>query len=276
MKSLKELVIEAVSRPDVSLPVLDPVARELQVLMGDPEAPSDAVEAVVGRDPALALQVLRFANSSMYAGLSSLATLRQALMRLGTHQVMRLSFAAAQSGLYKASDPRCKRRMSGLWDAAWASSRGCAWMMEAIGRKDLADEAFMAGLLHDAGKLVILRSLDELISAKEGPLAISGDLIDDVVETLHGQCGRDLMAHWNLPECYQRIAAEHHAPAREDDVLMLCVRLMDQQCQRIGIGCHPDPEQIPAASEEAGMLGLGEVQLADLEITLEDELPAAA
>ena len=46
----------------------------------------------------LALQVLRFANSSMYAGLSSLATLRQALMRLGTHQVMRLSFAAAQSG----------------------------------------------------------------------------------------------------------------------------------------------------------------------------------
>jgi hypothetical protein len=69
------------------------------------------------------------------------------------------------------------------------------------------------------------------------------------------------------------IGRDHHLPqCNTGNVLMVAVRLIDQVCRKMGIGCNAEPDLMPAASEEASALMMTDVALADLEVTLEDKL----
>ena len=117
-RNLKSMIAEALNKPGVQLPVFNPVALELQEIMKDEDSSAGKIESTIMRDPALALQVLRLANSAVYAGLAEINTLKQALMRVGTKQVLRLATAAAQQSLYRSTDPRCQKQMENLWASA--------------------------------------------------------------------------------------------------------------------------------------------------------------
>ena len=272
-KSLKDHIAEAIQKPGIQLPVFNPVALELQQIMQDQNSSNASIEATLQRDTALSVQVLRMANSSLYAGLSEITTLKQALMRVGSKQIMRLAMAAAQLGLYRSSNPMCRRYMEEMWRAASASAAGAAWLAQKSGHGALSEQAFLAGLLHDVGKLAILRVIEELAGTPPKGKPIPDNVITEVLEALHCEYGHDLMRRWNLPEQYCVVGRDHHA--RECDtgnVLLVTVRLADQICRKLGVGCERDPELMPAASEEATALRIGEVQLADLEVTIEDQV----
>lgn len=276
-KNLKSLITEAINKPGMQLPVFNPVALELQQLMSDQDASIQSMEATIMRDPALVMQVLRMANSAIYAGLAEIGTLKQALMRVGSKQVLRLAMAAAQFSLYHSNDPRCNAHMQSLWSGAWASAKGAAWIAERSGHGAISEQAFLAGLLHDAGKLVILRAIEEISSSKISSAVLSDHLIEEMLDSLHCEYGYALMKHWHLPEVYCITGRDHHIPQLDaGNALLVIVRLMDQIRSKLGIGCAQDPEILPAASEEAIILRLNEVQLADLEITLEDQLELQA
>jgi HD-like signal output (HDOD) protein len=276
-RNLKNLITEAINKPGMQLPVFNPVALELQQLMSNDNASMQTMESTIMRDPALVMQVLRMANSAVYSGLAEIGTLKQALMRVGSQQVLRLAMAAAQFSLYRSNDPRCNAHMQSLWKAAWASAKGAAWIAERSGHGAISEQAFLAGLLHDAGKLVILRAIEEISTAKLPGLALSDHLIEEMLDSLHCEYGYALMNHWHLPEIYCVVGRDHHLPQLDaSNTLLVVVRLMDQVRTRLGIGCAPDTELLPAASEEAIILRLNEVQLADLEITLEDQLDLQA
>lgn len=272
-RPLKELIAETARKPGTHLPVFNPVALEVQKLIREENVQIARIESTLLRDPALAAQVLRMANSSMYAGLASVTTLRQALTRVGTQQIMRLVLAAAQVSLYQPRHPLFKSHIETMWKAAYASAIGCATIAHKSGYAAMAEEAFVAGLLHDVGKLVVLRSIEKLILDKEfiGPLPDA--MVGEMIDTLHCEFGYELMQRWNFPKVYSVIARDHHDVNCDlGNVLMVMVRLMDQICLKMGVGQTADPQLVPAATEEAGALLLNEVALADLEVTLEDKL----
>ncbi|MFM9967164.1 MAG: HDOD domain-containing protein [Burkholderiales bacterium] len=272
-KSLKDHIAEAIQKPGIQLPVFNPAALELQKIMQDENVSNAQIEATLQSDPALAVQVLRMANSSLYAGLSEITTLRQALMRVGSKQILRLAMAAAQLGLYRSKSPLCRRYMEEMWRAASASATGAAWLAEKSGHGALSEQAFLAGLLHDVGKLVILRVIEEIAAAPPNGKPIPDNVITEMLDALHCEYGYDLMRRWNLPEQYCLVGREHHAPdCNTGNVLMVTVRLADQICRKLGVGCDAEPELMPAASDEAAALRIGEIQLADLEVTLEDQV----
>lgn len=272
-KSLKDHITEAVQKPGLQLPVFNPVALELQQILQEENASNAKIEATLQRDPALAGQILRMANSSMYAGLSEITTLRQALTRIGSKQVMRLAMAAAQLGLYRSKNPLCARYMDEMWRAASASATAAAWLAEKSGHGQLSEQAFLAGLLHDVGKLLILRVIEDLAAGPGAAKPVSDAVVVEMLDALHCEYGHDLMKRWNLPAQYCLVGREHHAAeCNTGNVLLVCVRLADQICRKLGIGCNPEPDLIPSASEEAAALRIGEVSLADLEVTLEDQV----
>jgi HD-like signal output (HDOD) protein len=275
-KSLKEQITDYISQSGLQLPMFNAVALKLQSTLKDENATPATMEAILAEDPALAGQVLRMANSSAFAGLAQIATMKQALMRLGMTQVARLALAAAQLSLYCSKSALISEYMGDLWRQAYVSARGACWLSEKCGRPAMAESAFLAGLLHDIGKLLILRALEE-IAEKGNAQAMSRSLVDEMVESLHCEIGYGLMKRWNLPEAYCLVARDHHREKTDpSQVLIAVVRLMDQVCARLGIGSHSDPAVVPAASPEAQALGITEVQLAELEIEIEDCLPAAA
>jgi HD-like signal output (HDOD) protein len=79
------------------------------------------------------------------------------------------------------------------------------------------------------------------------------------------------MAHWNLPEKYSLIARDHHQEEFDGNNLLLAlVRLADLSCCKLGIGLDEDPSIVLVAAAEAETLHISEVDLARLEIMLED------
>ena len=99
----------------------------------------------------------------------------------------------------------------------------------------------------------------------------SNALLVEAMDTLHTSHGHSLMSHWNLPPKYSLIARDHHQEECDPhDLLMALVRLADKACCKLGIGLEKDPALVLAVAAEAGILNVSEVDLARMEIMLED------
>ena len=272
-KSLKEQIADYIGRSSLQLPVFNPIALELQEVLRDDRADASTIETAISKDPALVVQVLRMANSSLYTGLNEITTMRQALMRLGAKQVSRLAISAAQLSLYRSKDALVASYMTDLWHQAYASAVGACWIAEKSGYQDIAESAFLAGLLHDVGKLLILKAIEGINSNEQSGQALPRSLVDDMLESLHNEYGHMLMKRWNLPDAYCVVGRDHHKETFEQEqILLIIVRLLDQVCAKLGIGCAANLEAMPSASAEAQVLRLTDIRMAELEIMLEDAI----
>jgi hypothetical protein len=110
-----------------------------------------------------------------------------------------------------------------------------------------AEEAFLAGLLHNIGELFLLKVLERRGNHREQPLGLTQVLVDEVLEAMHADIGYRLMQRWGNPEQYARVARDHHAvELNEGDVLLVITRLLDVACEKLGIdrtptSCWPHP-----------------------------------
>ena len=157
----------------------------------------------------------------------------------------------------------------------WRHSLGCAmgayWLSRQTGFQALSHEAFFAGLLHDVGKLFIVTVIESI--KRNGKLGKppSEGLLFEAMASLHTENGHRLMQHWNLPEQYCAVARNHHTEEFDPkDFLLLMVRVANSACNKLGIGILKDNDISLAALPESKLLDLSDVDLAKLEIHLED------
>lgn len=271
--SLQELIIRAIASDRLRLPAFPSVAMKLHQALHDRNTRIADLEAMIVGDQALASQILRVANSSFYRGLQAVPTIQKAIIRLGIRQVATLAMAVSQRSLYRAQDRRLGRYMERLWQHAFASALGGQWLARRRGYHEQADTAFMAGLLHNIGQLVIMQVIDELCARQDlkGAELPEALLLEVLESNMHNAQGYVLMKRWNLPEEYRIVARDHHRePCESGNLLVVIIRLVDQACDKLGIGLRHDPNVALAATHEAMHLGITEIQLAELEILLED------
>lgn len=271
-KSLVDIIHERMHTDAVQLPVFHHVALKLLNVMSKEDFSIGQVVQMITEDQALASHVLRMANSSFFGGLSRVTTIRDAVVRLGARQVTNIVTLVTQSYQYRAKDKLMAAYMQTLWKHAMGCALGAKWFAEKIGYKELAQEALLAGLLHDIGQLFLLKVLED-VQASEPQIPFSKQIIFEVLQQLHVEQGTILMQQWNLPEVYTDIVGQHHAEAYDtNNTLLTVVRLVDMACRKVGIGLRHDPSLVLAAEPEAQILGAKEVVLAELEIMLEDAL----
>lgn len=276
-KTLEALIQERFETHSQTLPVFSPVALELQRIKGSENVSMPQIAGIIMRDQALAGRILQVANSSFYGGLRKVETVSHAVVRLGVERVSNLAMMASQAAAHHARIPIITPQMPLLWQRAFTCAMGARWVAERTGYRQRAEEAFLAGLLHDIGELFLLKVLEHLAEDRARPLPLTQVLMTEILEAMHADMGYRLMQHWELPEQYARVARDHHAPElNEGDVLLVITRLLDIACQKLGIGQTANPDIVLAATLEAQALGLKEIALAELEIMLEDATAAAA
>lgn len=271
--SLQDTFIKALAADKLQLPAFPTVAMKLQKALHDGNTRIAELETMIIGDQALSSQILRVANSSFYRGLQKITTIQKAIIRLGIRQVATLTMAMSLASLYLVRNPQISQYMEKLWQHAFASGLGAQWLAQRCGYQLLVDAAFMAGLLHNIGQLAILRLADELCGSRNlNASQLSEALLLEVLDsTMHNAQGYVLMKRWNLPEEYGIVARDHHRePYDANNLLLVIVRLMDQTCDKLGIGLRHDPSIALGAAQEAMQLGITELQLAELEILLED------
>jgi HD-like signal output (HDOD) protein len=270
-KPLVELIKEHLQGDLQGLPVFNSVAVKLQQMLARREFKIDEVINMISEDQSLASQVLKVANSSYYAGLSSIATIKDAVVRLGAQEVANMVMMASQYELYHSENEYLNSSMQQLWTHSLACATGAKWLAKKSGYTTLAAESFMGGLLHDIGQLALLKVLDDIHHNKESKVAFSKTLINEILARMHEEVGYNLLMSWSLPESYCSIAVNHHTENFDgNDILLVIVRLADKACKKVGKSAHPDPSLSLTALAEAQFLAVKEMTLAELEITVED------
>lgn len=270
-KPLVELINEHLAGNLNNLPVFHSVAVKLQQMLSNRNFRIDDIIEQISEDQSLSSHVLKVANSSFYAGLSKVATIKDAVVRLGAQEIANLAMVASQLEIYKSDNPILDKYMQDLWSHALSCAVGSKWLARKTGYVNLVSEAFMGGLLHDIGKLAILKVLDDISTSKETSATFSATLINEVMARMHEEVGLRLMQTWSLPESYCNIAINHHRDDFDNnDILLIIVRLANLACKKAGKDLIPDPGISLIAAPEAHCLGIKEITLAELEILIED------
>lgn len=269
--SLLDLIEQRIAEGRVELPPANEITSRLQAVTTDPDFAMGEVVEIIGSDQALTAGVLRVANSAFYGGLSPVRTVRDAVVRLGAPELVRLAVLSAEKAAYQASTPQLREMIPDLWRHASATAMGARWLARKLGFADQENEAFIGGLLHDVGSLMLVRIIDDLMATGELEVALPPAVLAEVIDTGHTKHGYHLAQHWNLPEIYCEVVRDHH---REDlaeaSPLINLVALADKTCLQLGIGLEADASLRLDATDEAQMLGASDLVLAQLSIMLED------
>ena len=270
-KPLIELIKEHLQGDLQGLPVFNSVAVKLQQMLARREFKMDDVIEMISEDQSLASQVLRVANSSFYAGLSSIATIKDAIVRLGAQEVANMVMMASQFEMYRSENEFLNSSMQKLWIHSLACATGAKWLAKKTGYTHLAAESFMAGLLHDIGQLALLKVLDDIQRNKETQVAFSDTLVNEILSVMHEDVGYRLLKSWSLPEAYCSVAVNHHKEVFDgNDILLVIVRLADKACKKVGKSLRADTSLSLISSPEVQFLGIKEMVVAELEIVVED------
>jgi len=255
---------------DVELPVFDGAAIELHREAHDNRMDAQGICRLLERDATLVSEVLRMSNSSFFGGLQEVRTLRDACVRLGVRQVAAIVFSISQKRLYSSSSGPFRSRFEALWQHASRVSIGARWLAERSGHRPQSDEAFIAGLLHDIGKLSSLRAIEQIVretGKADGPTADDA-WIDAALTHLSLEQGVRLLEHWNMPSLYIDIATRvHDEPQAGDPPVLAMVRLADRACSMDGPG-DAAPRSDASQATDAGLLDLDEIIVAKLHAML--------
>lgn len=271
--SFLEIVQTYLNSDKAVLPVFSQTGLRVSQEVAKEDPDLRTIEKLISSDQALTTQVLRTANSAFYRGLSKANSIREAIVRLGTNEVGNIVTLCTQQMNYQSLDPFIFDMLKRLWQHSVGCAIGSQWLARQLKFDALITEAFTAGLLHDVGKLLILKVIEVLLRSKAISVRPSESFILEAVESLHTEQGGLLSQKWNLPDAYGHVIRNHHEPeVNPGDVLMILVRLANKACNMMGIGMKPDPEISLETTPEAHLLGLNGIFLARLEIQLEDSL----
>ncbi len=271
--SFLDSINKAMAEGTVVLPVFSASALKVQRELIKKDADTRVVESILAGDQSLSSQVLQMANSAFYKGLVEVKTVRAAIIRLGLQEVGRIALLASARNQFRSRDRELNVVMKKLWQHSVGCAMGARWLANRCQFADLETNAFFAGLLHDIGKLFVLMVVDRL-REKDGNLPVNHALLLETMDSLHCVQGEQLMRQWNMPEDYCLVARDHHqAEADHRNHLLLLVRLANFACHKLGIGLKKDERILLSGREEAQALTLRDIDLAELEIHLED-IPA--
>jgi HD-like signal output (HDOD) protein len=275
--SLLDRINQIIDSGKLNLPVCNPMIFHFhEAIAGNTEHISK-IEKLIMTDQTLAAEILKAANSPFYCGLSPVRTIRNAIVRLGLQQVQRLMILALEHAKYQANNTELNKLLKDLWLHASTTSLAAQWIAQRLHLNSLEEVCFLGGLLHDIGKLAILRAVDEIKKSEGATVTMSHSLLNEILSTAHCSTGYNLLQIWNLPEDYCSITRDHHIEQpHPDNIPLLIVRLANESSRKLGIGLDPNPDLVLAATPEAGMLKTSELLLAELEVMLEDHLFQAA
>jgi HD-like signal output (HDOD) protein len=271
IKNWIEIIGKFMRDEKFEIPLPGPTYQKVQRFTGERNLDIREVEKLINYDQSLTIRVLRMANSAFYRGWQKVATVREAIMRLGTNEVMNILLLIAQRENFSAQDPWVSKVMHKLWQHSVASAVGAQWIARNCRFRSLQQEAFVGGLLHDVG-MSFLMTVIEKIKLKGGSgLPLDEEAIRQVLNVLHAENGYSLLNKWHLPEAYCSIARNHHREEIDpNDELLVIVRLANLACHKMGIGLMTEPSLILGTRPEVAWLAFSEEAITALQAKVEE------
>ena len=205
------------------LPAYPAVAMRLLHLVREDRATVDSLGTLVASDPALATAIVGTANSALYRSVRPITTIARAIAHIGLGAALKVALASSLKPLFAS------RGAGELWEHSIEVARACHRIARRFEVAD-PDEALVAGLVHDAGRLVIQNLPGGLPAAHYAMSHDSGcPIFADVVVlgTDHARIGADALTRWALPPELVDAVRYHHQPERGGSPLSMLLYLAE-------------------------------------------------
>ncbi len=193
------------------LPTSPAVVSTVMGLTADLNTEINELTRVLSGDPALTAKVLRLSNSPFYGRARTVGSLNEAVMILGFHTIRSLVVASSTYSLFR------KGKSEKHGETLWAHSLGTGLAARIVAkhvRHPNVEEAFIVGLLHDIGKLILLQKMPseykDVISTVETTPVGFAEAERTALGFDHCQLGSIVLSRWNFPESLCDAVACHH------------------------------------------------------------------
>lgn len=272
-KSTIERIIETTG----DLPTMPQIATIVMQKVGDPNTTAKDLHETISQDQAMAARILKIANSPFYGCARHISRLTDAIMVMGFNAIRSLVMTSALSDFLKAY---------GLIERLlWEHSVGCASLSRKIAkvlRFTNAEGAFLSGLLHDVGKVVLnLRVPDKMREIVQEVYYNSGTTFEEVEREMlgfdHAQVGQLLAQKWRFTKEMEEAIRCHHHPehAKVLPPLSYIVHLANGFCHKLEIGPTRNPDMDLSALSSAKALKLDRNTIDTLFEETSEELQAS-
>lgn len=260
LREYRDLILSLLQNPRYQPPTLPDRALELARLSGDNEAGVKRLGEIIRSDPNLAANVLRVGNSAQVRGVGSpIDSIERAVVLIGLDGVRNIALAWAMRAVF-LTDSGFREKMQACFSHSVAVANGMAYLADRIGLpKGLA---YVSGLLHDIGEIVILHALDALMRKKKNSKIPS---VQRLLDELHAEAGSYAIKHWGLPDSIAQVCARHHDDMHTRGTMITAVRAVDLLAQEIDLSPTPVPEKMLAGE----LLCLEGLSLDDVEAVAE-------
>lgn len=243
-----------------SFPGLPGVSAKLLQMLEDPDVTAEQIEVVIRYDPGLTANILRLANSAYFGFAQKIGSLHQAIVMLGTKQIIQMVMAACMSTMMSDTVVGYDLNPGDLWRHAIAVSVAAEGLLRELGRP-ATPEIFTAALLHDIGKLILGRFVYQQL--QEIDAQAKGDTPFQEAESLvlgidHAEVGADILRRWHFPDTIVDAVRWHHDPEaapRPSDMIDL-VHVANVLCLMIGIGVGREGLQYAPSAMATARLNL--------------------
>jgi HD-like signal output (HDOD) protein len=238
------------------VPTLSPTATQLLGRLARRNCEVHELAALIERDPLLSAQILAIANSAGFGRAHTISSIQHAIAMVGLGTVRKFALARSISNLFGKRKIAPNFSLTRFNLHSVATGMFLELLAEYVPLQD-AEDAFLAGLFHDVGKLVIAVALPQEYESILTAAAITFKPMFEnerlVLHTDHAELSAMAVDYWGLSESIRAAVAHHHEPdkspgARGTVSLALAVSKVDAVVNAAGMSLLPPPliqEEIP-------------------------------
>ena len=242
-EALKKIIAGIRTLP--SLPVLyNQIVAEMQ----SPEPSLKKVGDLISQDVSMSAKILQLVNSALFGLPQKIANPQQAVVYVGIETLKSLVLSFNVFSSLEKDAESCGFSLSKMWKHSLMTSR----LARDIARAEKADrkvveEAMIAGMLHDLGKLILLKvpgKYSEVMNLIETTGCSSAEAEYTVMETSHSELGAYLLGLWGLPGNVVETVAFHHNPSKLIDNMFVMQNESSEE-----ESCKTKPDDVDSSSQ---------------------------
>jgi len=257
---LKKKILRALD----NLPPIPQVVSEALEILADPDSEIDDIAKTIETDQSMVSNVLRMVNSAYYSVPSKIASIPQACVLLGIRVLKELIIMAGVSRLLEKRLRGYGFASGELWKHSVASALCSRFVAENEG-PDRKNDAYIAGLIHDVGKIAldpyVVERKDEFKAFLEDETATFIEAEKSILGFDHAEIASEICMKWKFPENIALAIRYHHQPSlSQGDKLAYMVHLADFIAKSCGFGFSRQANDIL----EEGVLEFLNVQKEDI------------
>lgn len=202
-------VKQAFYHNEVDLPSMPDVALRISSAIQNQDADFRRIATTVQADPVISARIVQVANSAMYVGVSRVDTVQNAITRIGLQATRVIVMTVVLKNLFTPKSPVVRKRMKAYYMHSIRIGAICHALASRLPGFD-AEQAFLAGLMHNIGVLPLLIQADRRADLNHDPA-----VLEQVIEELAGPVGALLLKQWAFESQFVTAAREATSWARE-------------------------------------------------------------